>query len=102
MIINTSENAMSRFIPEKRGCYTDKEFQLKTLTWEDGYRYSMNNCLYSSLLEKIFNNCSCVPAFIAPLITLTVDKPPCRYFKFNSNRDITGFVNFFTITIQRL
>ena len=77
-IINTSENAMYRFIPEKRGCYTDKEFQLKTLKWEDGYRYSMNNCLYSSLLEKIFSNCSCIPAFIAQLINSTVDKPPCR------------------------
>ena len=78
-IINTTHNEMSRFTPEKRGCYSDEEFQLKILRWEDGYRYSMNNCLYSSLLEKIFDNCSCIPAFIAPLLKYnTVNKPPCR------------------------
>jgi len=78
IIINTSENAMSRFSPEKRGCYSDEEFRLKALKWEDGYRYSMTNCLYSSLLEKIYLSCSCIPNFFIPYINDTIDKPPCR------------------------
>jgi hypothetical protein len=79
MIINTSENALVRFTPDKRGCYRDEEFHLKTLTWDDGYRYSMNNCLYSSLLEKMFENCSCIPSFFAPSPDNIIDLPMCRY-----------------------
>jgi hypothetical protein len=63
MIVNTSKKAISRFSPNVRGCYTDEEFRLKTLSWKDGYRYSMKNCLHSSLLEMVMSNCSCVPDY---------------------------------------
>jgi hypothetical protein len=63
IIVNTTNQAIYRFPPEVRGCYTDDEFHLKTLTWNEGYRYSIKNCLYSSLLEKVLTNCSCVPDY---------------------------------------
>jgi len=39
-LINTTENAISRFGPEDRNCYQDKEFQFNYLKWSEGYRYS--------------------------------------------------------------
>ena len=78
VIVNTSETAIKRFQPEERGCYTDNEFHLKRLGWDDGYRYSMKNCLYASLLEKIINNCSCIPDFFAYLVSRISDFDLCR------------------------
>jgi len=60
-IFNTTETAISRFTPQERGCYTDDEFKLKVVNREDGFKYSLRNCLYSALLEKIARNCSCAP-----------------------------------------
>ena len=62
-IINTTENVIGRFTPEYRDCYTDDEFKLKYSTKEKGYRYSMSNCLYESVIQNIIENCSCIPAF---------------------------------------
>ncbi len=78
-IVNTSDQVVSRFSPTKRGCYNDEEFHLKTLHWNDGYRYSMKNCLYSSLLEKVFSNCSCIPGFCENLSIDSRGLSQCRY-----------------------
>ncbi len=77
-IVNTSDSALVRFRPNERGCYVDEEFHLKRLGWEDGYRYSMKNCLYASLLEKIISNCSCIPDFFGYLVSADDDLFPCR------------------------
>jgi hypothetical protein len=78
VIVNTSENAINRFKPEERGCYTEKEFHLKNLGPDDGYRYSMKNCLYASLLEKILTNCSCIPDFFGHFVSKIKDFDVCR------------------------
>ncbi len=38
-IVNTSEEVLTGFTAEERGCYTDDEFTLKTLSWDLGFRY---------------------------------------------------------------
>ena len=62
-IVNTTNEAISRFDPNTRGCYVDEEFHFKTLTWNAGYRYSLRNCLFASLIEKVVANCSCMPNY---------------------------------------
>ena len=64
-VMNTTEKALTTFSPLKRGCYLETEFYLKYMKWADGYRYSMQNCLYESVLEHIIDHCSCIPAFAA-------------------------------------
>ena len=56
--IETTDDAISTFDPEDRGCYTAKEFQLR-------YRsnYSMNNCLYDAFLQKVIDDCKCAYNF---------------------------------------
>jgi hypothetical protein len=61
VIFNTTVTAISRFTPLERGCYTENEFKLKALRLEDGYKYSLMNCFYSAMIEKIAANCSCAP-----------------------------------------
>jgi len=63
-IINTSDSALNRFSPADRDCYTDEEFLLPNLLWEGGFRYSVKNCLYESVIQHIITNCSCFPAFV--------------------------------------
>ena len=62
-VINTTVNALSRFLPNRRKCYRDNEFDLPNLRYSDGYRYSHTNCLYQAVIEKIMKNCSCRPSF---------------------------------------
>ena len=50
--IVTSTSAMKRFEPTRRGCYTDKEFELTNLKWSSGFRYSISNCLYDAVVER--------------------------------------------------
>ena len=57
---NTTETAIKRFRPVDRDCYLDQEFQLPNLCWSGGFRYSMMNCLYEGVLQKIISNCSCL------------------------------------------
>ena len=38
-----------------------QEFEFYFLRRESGYRYSLKNCLYESVLDKIYSNCSCIP-----------------------------------------
>jgi hypothetical protein len=77
MIFNTTETATSRFTPNERGCYTDDEFKLKTLRLEDGYKYSLMNCFYSALIEKIATNCSCAPKMFG-ITSGYLHLVPCR------------------------
>ena len=37
---------------------------LRYLRQDDGYRYSMANCLYEALVERILENCDCIPFFV--------------------------------------
>ena len=62
-VLNTTEDALTAFDPLKRDCYTETEFYFKYMNWADGFRYSMQNCLYESVLEHIIDHCKCVPAF---------------------------------------
>ena len=60
-LISTSANAMSRFTPEERDCYSEKEISLKYLPASHGYRYEMSNCLFESAFENILKECKCYP-----------------------------------------
>ena len=62
-VISTTPTALSRFEPDKRRCYQDAEFNLPNLRFEDGYRYSHTNCLYQAVIDKIKENCTCLPSF---------------------------------------
>jgi hypothetical protein len=75
VIVNTSETVISRFTPLERGCYTNEEFHLKLFPWDNGYRYSLTNCLNSAVIERILQNCSCLPDFYKGEENLL----PCRY-----------------------
>ena len=63
-IFNTTPNALE-FHPEDRNCYSDAEFDLKYFTRSQGYHYSMENCLYESVLERILDECRCIPNFVS-------------------------------------
>jgi hypothetical protein len=80
VIVNTSESVIKRFSPLQRDCYHDNEFVMKVLDWEDGFRYSMTNCLYASRLEHIIKNCSCVPNYFSKLKGPYQILSRCRYF----------------------
>ncbi len=62
-VLYTTEIALSRFGPDQRDCYTDDEFRFLYMPWDAGFRYSMQNCLYESVLERIINDCTCIPNF---------------------------------------
>ena len=55
-VIETTPDAISKFEPEKRGCYNDEEFELRYI---HGLRYSMDNCLYDAFLERVVQDCNC-------------------------------------------
>ena len=60
-LISTSGNAMNRFTPEERDCYSEDEISLKYLPHSHGYRYEMSNCLFESAFENILKECKCCP-----------------------------------------
>ena len=60
-ILNTTEEALTAFDPLRRECYTETEFYLKYMNWAEGFRYSMQNCLYESVLEHVIDHCKCIP-----------------------------------------
>ena len=59
-ITKTTSQAINDFSPEERNCYIDSEFQFKYLVPQDGFRYSMDNCFYEALLQRIVEDCQCV------------------------------------------
>jgi hypothetical protein len=78
VVFSTTDNVIKHFTASERGCYIDKEFQLKILKWDDGFRYSIKNCLYFSVIEKIMENCSCTPN-VLEISSDHLQQPPCRY-----------------------
>ena len=57
---NTTEDAIERFDPIDRDCYHEKEVNLKYLTYEVGYRYSLQNCMYNALMQRVAEQCNCI------------------------------------------
>ena len=67
-LISTSKNAMERFTPAERDCYSEEEIKLKYLPRNHGYRYEMSNCLFESAFENILKKCKCVPGKFMPRV----------------------------------
>ena len=64
-LLNTTERAIQEFKnPLLRNCYTDEEFVLKYFNKSLGYRFSMSNCMYESLLQETLKHCNCLPNFV--------------------------------------
>ena len=59
----TTNNAISMLAPEDRDCYTDGEANLNFLSYADGYKYEMNNCLIDEMIGNIIWQCGCVPSY---------------------------------------
>ena len=62
-ILNTTESALG-MTPEVRNCYKQDEFFFHYMQFEQGFRYSMQNCLYESVLEAIIKIFDCKPSFV--------------------------------------
>merc|ERR1712106_646066 len=45
--------AMTFFNPARRNCYNDEEFQPLYFNKSTGFRYTMSNCLYASMIHKV-------------------------------------------------
>ncbi len=74
----TTDEALSRFDPDQRSCYANDEFPFKYLTKPNGYRYSIDNCLYESVLNKVLTKCKCIPFFVS--FKLEENLPKCRNY----------------------
>ena len=61
--IETGNISLARFEPTRRGCYVDKEFYFQNLNWDYAFRYSIKNCLYEAVINKILQNCLCIPNY---------------------------------------
>ena len=67
----TTNEALSFFPAATRKCYQDNtnspledsEFQPKYFNRKTTFKYTLSNCLYASMIEKILTNCSCTPNF---------------------------------------
>ena len=59
-IINITSTALD-FTPKDRKCWMDEEIALSGFNYSDGYRYTMNNCLYEASMQAAYKNCSCYP-----------------------------------------
>ena len=100
-ILNTTESALS-MAPEDRNCYTQEEFYFKYMQYEQGFRYSMQNCLYESVLEAILDIYNCTPSFVN--FELDRDYKTCRNNELWGARELMdnlGNANFTKGDIQR-
>ena len=67
----TTPEALSFFPAAARKCYQDdierpveeSEFQPKYFNRKTAFKYTMDNCLYTSMIDKIMTNCNCTPNF---------------------------------------
>ena len=67
----TTPEALSFFPAAARKCYQDdierpveeSEFQPKYFNRKAAFKYTMDNCLYTSMIDKIMTNCNCTPNF---------------------------------------
>ena len=62
----TKNDAIDELIPEDRDCYQDAEATLSSLNNDQGFRFSLQNCLYEAKIRRIMENCSCIPMFVEP------------------------------------
>ena len=62
--LNISKDALQRFSPEQRDCYTEDEFVLKHFSDRYWFNYSMDNCEYNTAIEETIQNCNCRPSFL--------------------------------------
>ena len=62
-ILNTTMDALD-MKPVVRNCYKQEEFYFHYMQFEQGFRYSMQNCLYESVLEAIIETFDCIPNFV--------------------------------------
>ena len=62
-MIDTTKEAIDKFEPEERDCYTDEEFELRFANKRNNIelpkRYSMENCLYDAFIQGLIDNCNC-------------------------------------------
>ena len=75
-IMKATDTVISRLSPDLRTCYTESEFEFMYLTNENGYRYSIDNCLYEAVLGKVLEECKCIPFFVT--VKINVSLPKCR------------------------
>ena len=67
----TTPEALSFFPAAARKCYQDdierpveeSEFQPKYFNRKTAFKYTMDNCLYTAMIDKIMTNCNCTPNF---------------------------------------
>ena len=59
----TTDNAISVLSPEHRDCYTAGEANLTFLSYGDGYKYELNNCLIDEMIGNIVWQCGCIPSY---------------------------------------
>ena len=59
----TTNDAITQFDPEERGCYAPGEANLTYLTTKRGYRYELNNCILDREIREIIWECRCMPHF---------------------------------------
>ena len=74
--MTTTDKAIRRFYPEDRNCYTNEEFNFKHFQITDGFRYSIDNCFYESFLERVVEECKCIPFLVT--WEIGVNLPKCR------------------------
>ena len=58
-----TSTALGFFTGSKKFCYTEADFQPRHYNLKTGFVYSMSNCLYSSIIDKIESYCGCTPVF---------------------------------------
>ena len=62
LLYATTSEALQRFKPEERGCYSEDELTFKYLP-KSLYRYDISNCLFEATYQKVLENCKCTPYF---------------------------------------
>jgi amiloride-sensitive sodium channel len=61
-LTSITERALSRFEPKKRHCYGEKEIAMSYFKASKGYMYTLDNCIFESTLNKVYELCECYPS----------------------------------------
>ena len=59
-----TKTAFSRFGPYERKCWDSREVELQYLPYDEGYHYSISNCLFVAIMQRAEALCHCLPGFI--------------------------------------
>ena len=62
LLYATTNEALSRFTAEERGCYSENELTFRYLP-KSLYRYDISNCLFEATYQKVLEECKCTPYF---------------------------------------